>query len=357
MDDHFINARNASHPLVSVIVPAYNVAKYIEATLKSLSDQTLVDFEVIVVDDASTDDTVSVIERWHDPRLRLLKHAVNEGVAAARNTAFDHARGQYIALLDPDDVAFPQRLERQVQAMKEDPTLGMVGASDAVMDESGVSTDEVWRHPVDPIEANVGMFFENTFSTSTLMIRAAALAGQRYRPMRISEDYDLNARIARAWKVCNLDEPLVWRRRRGDGLTATRPAQMLEFNRQIIREHLATIGIEPSDREVELCLFLGKQHLKSSHRVLEEIGGLLTRLCNANDACQRHEESAFKRIMAQRWFEICKFSSDLGPTVLRLYIEAPVAAHLRLSVADWSRLAAKCLFRQRPRSLQHLTQH
>lgn len=216
---------------------------------------------------------------------------------------------------------------------------------------------EVWRHPADPLEANVGMFFENTFSTSTLMLRAEALARHRYLPMQISEDYELNARIARAWKVCNLDEPLVWRRCRGDGLTATRPDQMLDFNRQIIREHLTTIGIEPSDREVELCLLLGKQHRRVSLAALEEVGRWLTRLCDANNACQRFDESAFNRIMARRWFEICKFSSDLGPGVLRLYIDAPVAAHLRLGLADWSRLVAKCVLRHKRRSPQYLTQY
>ena len=333
------------HPLVSVIVPAYNVARYIEATLESLRRQTLGDFEIVVVDDASTDDTVAVVERWQDPRLRLFRHATNSGVAAARNTAFEHARGRYLALLDPDDVAFPQRLERQVAALEMDPALGMIGAADAVMDESGAPMDQIWRHATDPVEASAGMLFENTFSTSALMIRAEALGGQRYLAMRISEDYELNARIARAWKVCNLAEPLVWRRRRTDGLTATLPEQMLRANRSVIRDHLEYLGIQPSDREVELCLHLGKEHLTASLELLGEIDSWLGKLLRANGASQRFEAVKFTRLLARRWFEICKSSSHLGTPVLRRYIRGVAAQPLQPGVHEWSRFVAKCVIR------------
>jgi glycosyltransferase involved in cell wall biosynthesis len=335
------------NPSVSVVVPAYNVSKYVEATLSSLAVQTFRDFEVIVVDDASTDDTVALVERWDDPRLRLLRHTTNEGVASARNTAFNHARGKYIALLDPDDVAFPDRIARQVEELNSDLLLGMVGASDAVMDEAGVATGRIWRHPTDPIEANVGMFFDNSFSTSTLMIRAEALAGKRYLPMRISEDYEFNARIAREWKVKNLKGPLVWRRKRRDGLTATMPSQMLQSNRRIIREHLDILAVQPTEREIELCLHLGKHHLVSTLGLLDEIDDWLTRLCNANETCGRFVGAKFNSIIARQWFETCKRSSVLGPAILQRYSRSKLASYGNINLKDWVRFIGKCVTRHR----------
>jgi hypothetical protein len=334
-----------ARPLVSVVIPAYNVSRYVEATLRSLREQTLGDFEIIVVDDASTDDTAAVVERWADPRLRLLRHVKNQGVAVARNTAFDHIRGRYVALIDPDDVAFPDRFEKQVRVLEDDPALGMVGGADAVMDEAGIPLNRIWWHPVDPVEATVYMFFDNPFSTSSLMLRAEAIAAHRYLPMRISEDYEFNARLARAWKVANIHEPLVWRRRRGDGLTATMPTKMLEFNREIIREHLGVVGILPNDREVDLSLNVGKHHLMPTPDLLDETESWLYKLCLANEQCARFDVVQFNRVIAREWYRFCESASSLGPAVLRRYSRSRLIACGDASVGDWVRLAAKCLVR------------
>jgi glycosyltransferase involved in cell wall biosynthesis len=100
----------SAHPLVSVVIPAYNAAATIEVTLGSVFMQTLDDFEVIVVDDASTDDTRDVLATVADPRLRVIALGANRGAAHARNVAMDAALGSWIALLDADDTYAPDRL-------------------------------------------------------------------------------------------------------------------------------------------------------------------------------------------------------------------------------------------------------
>jgi glycosyltransferase involved in cell wall biosynthesis len=98
---------------VSVVVPTYNRSSRLGSTLQSALDQTLTDIEVVVVDDASTDDTRSVATSFDDPRVRYLRHETNEGGAAARNTGIEAATGEYVAFLDDDDVWDPRKLERQ----------------------------------------------------------------------------------------------------------------------------------------------------------------------------------------------------------------------------------------------------
>jgi glycosyltransferase involved in cell wall biosynthesis len=96
-------------PTVSVITPAFNAAPYVRETLDSVLAQTFTDFEVIVVDDGSTDETAAIVD-WYaqrDPRVRVVRQA-NRGIAAARNTAIAHARGRFLALLDSDDLWFPR---------------------------------------------------------------------------------------------------------------------------------------------------------------------------------------------------------------------------------------------------------
>lgn len=102
-------------PIVSVIIPAYNTETYLARAIESALNQTLTDIEVIVVDDASTDNTVRVAQSFSDPRLKLLQNPINLGAGGARNRALRAARGQWVAVLDSDDWYSPGRLKRLVQ--------------------------------------------------------------------------------------------------------------------------------------------------------------------------------------------------------------------------------------------------
>ncbi len=107
--------------MVSIVVPVYNAASYIEKTIKMVYEQTYKDWELILVDDASTDNSVEIIEQVmarHKKRLRLIKKKVNEGAAEARNTGINASGGRYIAFLDADDIWRPEKLEKQVAFME-----------------------------------------------------------------------------------------------------------------------------------------------------------------------------------------------------------------------------------------------
>lgn len=108
-------------PIVSIVTPAYNAASYVGATIASVQAQEFRDWEMLVVDDCSKDNTIDVVRALaeHDPRVRLLPQAKNGGPAAARQRAVDEARGRYIAFLDSDDVWLPGKLERQLAFMQE----------------------------------------------------------------------------------------------------------------------------------------------------------------------------------------------------------------------------------------------
>lgn len=105
--------------LISIITPVYNAGAYIEKTIKSVLVQTYANWEMLIVDDCSTDNTVRIIEQYCelDKRIKLIKHQQNKGVAAARNTALAESRGNFVAFLDSDDMWFPTKLEKQLDFM------------------------------------------------------------------------------------------------------------------------------------------------------------------------------------------------------------------------------------------------
>ena len=108
----------ADSPIVSVIIPTYNRAEVIERALDSVLAQTYQDYEIIVIDDASTDQTCAVVEAYDDPRIRLIRSHANGGAGAARNAGIVQAQGEYIAFLDSDDEWLAQKLAKQVSLME-----------------------------------------------------------------------------------------------------------------------------------------------------------------------------------------------------------------------------------------------
>ncbi|KGX87207.1 glycosyltransferase family 2 protein [Pontibacillus litoralis] len=111
---------NNENPLISVVTPAYNAERFIAETIESVMKQTYTNWEMIIVDDCSMDQTVDIVQSYQeqDPRIQLIRLQHNSGSAVARNTAMDHARGRYIAFLDSDDLWIPQKLTKQLAFMQ-----------------------------------------------------------------------------------------------------------------------------------------------------------------------------------------------------------------------------------------------
>lgn len=118
--------QNNVRPLVTVAMPVYNAGKYLRLAVLSIVKQTFADWEMLIIDDGSTDDAFDSISDIHDKRILILKDGANKGLAARLNEAIDLARGQYFARMDQDDVSFPERLERQVKALRSEAELDLV---------------------------------------------------------------------------------------------------------------------------------------------------------------------------------------------------------------------------------------
>ena len=134
-------------PAVSVIVPAYNAARHLPATLRSVLDQTLKDFEVVVVDDGSTDATADIVRQSDDPRVRLLAHAKNRGLHAARNTGIRAARGEVLAFLDADDLFHRDKLQAHMDLLQARPDVGCTYNARFELHYSSEKIRCLWRPP------------------------------------------------------------------------------------------------------------------------------------------------------------------------------------------------------------------
>jgi glycosyltransferase involved in cell wall biosynthesis len=213
-------------PRVSVIVPAYNAAVYLPHAIDSVLAQTFVDWEIVVVDDGSTDHTQSVVESYRPALAAKLQyiHQSNHGLPAARNTGIKAARGEFIALLDADDVWLPQRLERGVQVLDSDPEIGLVHARVARIDTKGMVIGQL---KVDPKYMSGRIAHDIYIRRAhivcpTVMFRRRCLdkGGWFDESMRATEDRDLWFRIALHFKIEYIDEILAYYRLSPSSMTS-----------------------------------------------------------------------------------------------------------------------------------------
>lgn len=197
-------------PRVSVIMATYNGARFIRAAIDSIVAQTHTDFDLIVVDDASTDATAEILAGITDPRLRVIRNVTNMGVARSRNIAFAAARGDYVALLDHDDLSLPARLACQVDYLDAHPHTVLVGTRSQVL-EQGALTARADVSDGSPALMAWLLQLANPLVCSSVMMRGAAarsLAVFMRAEMEFADDYDLYHRLAAYGSIARIDVPL-----------------------------------------------------------------------------------------------------------------------------------------------------
>jgi len=201
-------------PKVSVIIPVYNAEKFISETIESVVAQTYPDWEIIAVDDGSTDKTPEILKEYAKKlpkKVRVIAQK-NSGVSIARNNAIAVAKGEYIAFLDHDDLWMPEKLEKQVKLLDSNKALGLVYSDSHQIDGEGNLKGDTIFHSVKPFRGNVfnELLCINFIPCLTAMVRKEVLdkVGPFNPRYKVAEEYDLFLKIAERWPVDFIEQPL-----------------------------------------------------------------------------------------------------------------------------------------------------
>jgi glycosyltransferase involved in cell wall biosynthesis len=228
---------------------AYNGERFLREAIDSVLAQTFPDFELIIIDDCSTDRTFEIIQSYVDERIRLIQNAQNLGAAETRNVGLRQARGEYIAILDCDDIARPDRFMIQAGYLDQHPDVMLISSACIIIDENS-DTISTYVPPVDPVIFRWVMLIDNQIYHSTVMYRkTVGLEFNGYeRALVPSEDYDLWCKIIRKYGYVQMLERVTYYRVHHRGLTFTQSKRMGETATRIIQENIQdTLGkrIEP----------------------------------------------------------------------------------------------------------------
>ena len=297
-----------SKPKVTVFIPVHNRANYVCVAVNSILAQDFDDFELLVVDDGSTDDTVATLEAFDDPRLVVAKNGENRGIPYTRNHGLELARGEYIALLDSDDHAYPQRLRRQVAFLDRNPGIAQVGSWCSFMDAEGRMLKKIRRQPLSPDDIHAHLLFHCPLINRTVMARTAIYQAFRYdEAFPRCQDYDLHARLSAEHRMANLPEILVCGREHPGRWTGKSAGLGRDRKMDVARRLLGRIGIEADDEELARHHALTRKDEKRDDPLghLDWTESWLWRIKQANRTRPHYPEPALDRALGAIWALNC----------------------------------------------------
>jgi len=290
-------------PVITVFMAAYNAAAYIKEAIESVITQTFEDYELLIVDDGSVDNTFEIISSFNDPRIRVIRNGKNMGLTSTRNVALNEAKGTYLAILDSDDIAMKNRLQLQYDFFSENPQFALCGSQAFIIDNSGNQKDEKLVVPTDPDKLKITMLFSNSYVNSSVMMKTAVLRELGgYKDYAPAEDYELFTRIAEKYPIKNLPEFLVKYRQHEHNISTVQSAIGAEKVRQIKKNQLLAIGLEPDSTSIATMMsLLMWQYEKTT---FADYLNLFTNLKAANRRLKKYRPDLFERLLFDRWFEV-----------------------------------------------------
>ena len=200
-------------PIISVIMSVYNGLPYLKEAVESILKQTYKNFEFIIVDDASTDDSLKYLRSLKDMRIRLIKNTENLGLAKSLNKAINISNGEYIARMDADDVSLPRRFERQVTFLQKNPSIYLCGSWVNLINAKGQIIGEK-KYPQEPQKVRNALSWYTAVIHPTFMGKKKFF--QKMKGYRVNydfaEDYDLLVRAKNKFEIANIGQKLLlWR--------------------------------------------------------------------------------------------------------------------------------------------------
>lgn len=290
-------------PSLSVLMPAYNAARYVQEAIQSVLDQTFDDFEFLIIDDGSTDDTVHMINEYKDSRICLVRNPENLGLVKTLNKGLDLVKGQYVARMDADDICLPGRFASQVAFMDSHPGVGVCGTWIEVFGTHSY----VHKYPSEPQAIKAGLFLGNQLAHPSVVMRRSLLAQHNlhYSEDWVHvEDYDLWQRASFCFDLANLPQVFLKYRMTEESICSKygdkQGVAMLALDERNLRSLNVWDKLEHKDL-IHSMRLAGFSSLKEFDSL---ISGDLEMILKANGVTGRYPEPWFTRLIQEETAKI-----------------------------------------------------
>ncbi len=302
-------------PKVTVLMPVYNGEKYLREAIDSILSQIFTDFEFLIINDGSTDQSVAIINSYHDPKIRLVHNEKNLGLIYTLNKGLGLSRGDYIARMDCDDISLRGRLKTQVDFLENHPDVAVLGTSVKTL---GANKD-IWKYPKRNDEIKFELLFRSVLAHSSVIFRTG-LEGLVYdEKYENAEDYELWCRLIERYKFHNLQTPLVKYRIHEGQESEINKENQNKTTDKIRREQLNKLNIKFSNNEFRIHTHISTFCPVNDLNALDSYENWLEKLYRANITRNFVSVESSKVIIGKFWWRLCRNSCSQGLSTWHKY--------------------------------------
>ena len=295
---------------ITVLLPVYNAEKHLRACIDSILAQTFQHFSVLIINDGSNDGSVDIIQSYNDARIVFINRSENKGLINTLNEGLSKIHTQYIARMDADDIALPNRLEKQFAFMEAHPEVGLCGGQMLVFGKY----EEVWDLPESHNKICAELLFKNKICHPTVMLRSAVL--NQYKldytgPYMHLEDYYLWHQLKHKTRFHNLPDVLINYRLEGQNITAQNQDTEKQRIIPMVRHITDELGLNLNDEACVLHYFrFEKGHIPITRQNIKRLRKHLKDILNANKSAKVYDQADLSVKVSEIW-------DSVFPTLLR----------------------------------------
>jgi glycosyltransferase involved in cell wall biosynthesis len=318
---------------ISVLMAVYNGEKYLKEAIESILQQTYTNFEFIIVNDGSTDSTAEIIATYTDTRIKVINSPQNCGLIDSLNKGIDIAKGDYIARLDADDIAMPERLAIQVQYLQQHTDVVLLGSGAVLLQNNQLGDHTYYQHEQECIA--VHLLFRNVFIHSSVMVKTSVINAIRFdKDYYLAEDYILWVKIAQKHKTATLKQALVQHRNHETNITKLKYDKHIATVLKIYAYQLEQLGISATEEQLLLHYKVGNYQFENSLSYLSDIAAWLELVMTKNREKKLYGISCLENRILQIWIDACLSNKKERLAVAKIFFFAKLSKTLPL----WKRI-------------------
>lgn len=327
-------------PVISVIMTVYNTEKYLRESIESILNQTYSNFEFIIINDASTDNSKMILDSYQDSRIIRIDNARNLGASQSSNIGLDRAKGKYIARMDSDDISKPERFAIQYKYLEDNPDVAILGSWLKTCGDR----EEIWKYSDNHVLNRSRLLFNPPVAHSSILIRKSIIDKYQIKyntAFTSAIDYELYSQFPDHIKFSNIQEVLYFYRIHESQMSTTKREEQQKFADTVRWRMLSRFQIDLTNeekilhRQVSLKKIDTIESLKACH-------GWLLKLLEANELFSVYPHDDFTKLLSDYWLQLCNQLSYMGGEIWRLFFESTFSKHIALPEAtiDLNKLVA-----------------
>jgi glycosyltransferase involved in cell wall biosynthesis len=334
-------------PAITVLMPVHNGALFLRESAASILQQTCADFEFLIINDGSTDATPDILAGLAaaDARVRLAGGTERLGFSGALNRGLELARGEFIARMDADDIALPDRLQVQLDFLRAHTEVGLCGGRVVTF---GLRAGSFHRPPLTAGETLCYALFDNPFAHPTVLFRRELFVrhGLQFDPAFCpTDDYELWTRCLRLFPCVNLDRVVLRYRIHGASMSEADWGEMDRHAARIATRELSALGLPADDEASRFHRSLGRGRCFPIHHTaeLDRAAAWLRAILDANGRTHHYPDDTLARTCAEVWFRACFHAGAVGLAAMQRYAANPLRRARHTTPREWLALAGNSL--------------